>query len=66
MRTAEGIVFQVGATPGKTYRVEFTPELVPSNWMPLGPDVMATSTTLSVTNMIGPDPQRFYRVQQLD
>jgi hypothetical protein len=60
------IHLNVGATVGKTYRLEFKDDLNAANWSPLGADQVATSTTLPFTDEIGANPQRFYRVRQLD
>jgi hypothetical protein len=52
------------AIPGRTYRVQFTPDLNSVAWSDLPPDVLALTNTASKT-----DPQtnalRFYRVSLL-
>ncbi len=60
------IEFSVGTIPGKTYRVEYKASLGAQEWTPLGPDQVVNATTLSVTDNIGSNPQRFYRVVQVD
>jgi hypothetical protein len=71
MRTPGGdFEFTVGAIPGKTYRVEWAdalhviPALTP--WMQLGTNRLAIGSSLIVTDPIGTNGQRFYRVQQVD
>jgi autotransporter-associated beta strand protein len=49
------------AIAGVTYQVEFTTNLAPPNWQPLG-SVTATSTNASLLDNSGVAPQRFYRV----
>jgi Lamin Tail Domain/Carbohydrate binding domain/CotH kinase protein len=60
------ISFTVGTTPGKTYRVLYKNDLNDAMWTPLGADIVATGATLNITDSIGPQPQRFYQVVQLD
>jgi hypothetical protein len=53
--------------PGKTYRVLYADTLAtPINWQPLGPDQVATGTSLLIDDTIGAGTQRFYLVQQVD
>ena len=59
------VSFTVGTTAGKTYRVEYKMNLNDTNWQPLGPDRLATGSSLTVTDVIGTNPQRFYRVIEL-
>jgi hypothetical protein len=35
-------------------------------WTPLGADIVAAGATINVTDNIGAQPQRFYRVVQLN
>jgi hypothetical protein len=51
--------------PGKTYRVQFKPDLAATNWNNLIPDVLAIGTNASKTDVSGTN-QRFYRVMQVD
>ena len=60
------ISFTVLTTPGKTYRVEYKNALTDTMWIPLPPDHPALGTSLTINDAIGPQPQRFYRVVQLD
>jgi hypothetical protein len=54
--------------PGKTYRVSYTEHISPPPilWMPLGPDRVATGTSITIDDSIGENVQRFYKVDQLD
>ncbi len=60
------VTFTIGATAGKTYRVEYKDDLNQPNWQPLGADRLATGTSLVITDNTGANPQRLYRVLQLD
>jgi hypothetical protein len=60
------IVLSIGATVGKTYRVEYTDDLNAASWTQLGTDQVATATPLVIIDNPGNSPQRFYRVLQLD
>jgi hypothetical protein len=60
------IVLSFAATSGNTYRVLYVDSLTPPIvWLPLGPDRVATGATLTVTDSIGTQPQRYYRIQEL-
>ena len=50
---------------GQTYRVQYTTNVVDTNWTDLPPDVTATDTTASQTDSTLSDAQRFYRVMVL-
>ena len=60
------ISFTVGTTPGKTYRVEYKDDLNTVPWTTLPPDRLAAGSSLTINDTIGANPQRFYRVLQLD
>ena len=60
------VTFSIGATVGKTYRVEYKNDLSSANWLQLGVDQVATSTSLIITDNTGANLQRFYRVLQVD
>ncbi len=49
------------ATTGLVYQVQYKTNLLSTNWLNLGGPITATNTTLTTTNAIGPDRQRFYR-----
>ena len=54
--------FNWGAVSGQVYQIQFTTNLAPANWINLGGPVTATNGTMSVSDAIGANPQRFYRV----
>jgi hypothetical protein len=60
------IVLSIGATIGRTYRVEYKDDLNAANWTQLGTDQVAAATPLVIIDNLGGSPQRFYRVTQLD
>ncbi len=51
---------------GRNYRVEFKDALTDATWTPLGSAVLANSDTLTIPDNLGANPQRFYRIVQLD
>jgi hypothetical protein len=51
------------STPGLSYRVQYKTDLNSTNWNNVNPIVTATNITSSVTDNVGTDSQRFYRVQ---
>jgi hypothetical protein len=47
-----------------SYQVQYTPAVVPFNWMNLGAPITATNGVVSVQDVIDPNnPSRFYRVE---
>jgi hypothetical protein len=55
-----------GTIPGKTYRVEYKNNLNEPAWTPVGPNMVADSTSLTVVDDPGAQPQRFYRIVQVN
>ncbi len=49
------------ALAGGTYQLQYSTNLIQTNWMNLGPQLPATNATANASDFIGPDPQRFYR-----
>lgn len=49
------------AIPGRTYRVQFTPDLSTTNWSDLPPDVLAVTNMASKADL-PTNAQRFYRI----
>jgi hypothetical protein len=47
---------------GRTYRLEFKDNLPDQTWTQVAPDVMASSSITTATNLVGETMQRFYRV----
>jgi len=54
------------AIPGRTYQVAYKNALTDSSWQPLGPDIVAASSLLSITDSSPRPPQRFYQVTEMD
>ena len=55
--------FQWDATIGSTYQVQTATNLFSSNWTDLGSSFVASNSPVAVTNTIGTDAARFFRVQ---
>jgi hypothetical protein len=56
------VTFGMSALPGYSYQLQYETNLSQTNWINLGAAIAATNTTLSASNSIGPDLQRFYRM----
>ena len=54
--------FSWNAMTGLVYQVQFKTNLLSTNWINLGSPITATGPSITVTNTIGPDPRRFYRL----
>jgi hypothetical protein len=52
--------------PSKTYRVEYKDDLHAGTWQPLGSERTAAEASLTISDNIGAQPQRFYRIIILD
>jgi hypothetical protein len=52
--------------PGKTYRVDYKNSLSDPVWIQLAPPMVAGTTSLGATDTLGANPQRFYRIVQLN
>ncbi|MEI9864674.1 MAG: choice-of-anchor tandem repeat GloVer-containing protein [Limisphaerales bacterium] len=50
---------------GQNYQLQSNPDLTTTNWTDVNPPVTATDVTTSGTDTIGPEAQRFYRVELL-
>ena len=55
--------FSWSAVTGTVYQLQYKTNLLQPAWLDLGGAITAADVTLSVTNVIGPDPQRFYRLK---
>lgn len=60
------VTIQWSSFAGKTYRVEYKPDFSAANWLPMGSDVLATGSTSSITDNVGSNTRRFYRVRLMD
>ena len=56
------IEFTWGTTPGLTYQVQYKNSLAQPIWSNLGSAFTATNYLGTMSDSIGPDPQRFYRI----
>jgi uncharacterized repeat protein (TIGR03803 family) len=50
---------------GSTYQLQDKSDLNSANWVNLGSPIIATGSTLSATDSVAADPQRYYRVALL-
>lgn len=55
--------FTWGAIAQRKYHLQSTTNLATPNWIDLGSQITATSNSISTTNAVGPDEQRYYRVR---
>jgi len=64
-RTGNQLILGWETAPGQTYRVVYKNDLSDLTWTPLGNDLQATGSSLSVTNNLNDPlvPKRFYAVQ---
>jgi hypothetical protein len=62
VQTNNTIQFGWSAQAGLVYQVQYDTSLDPTGWINLGSPLTATSSTVSVTDTPGSDPQRFYRL----
>jgi subtilase family serine protease len=51
------------ALPGLPYQMQYKTNLLQGSWINLGSIVTATNTTMTIPDVIGTDPQRYYRIQ---
>ena len=54
------------AVSNHIYRVQYKNNLSDLVWTNLGADIAAMSNFATATDVIGPNPQRFYRVLRVD
>ena len=50
------------ALPGVRYQVQYKTNLTQTGWSNLSSVITATMNPMALSNNIGPDPRRFYRV----
>ena len=63
--TNNAINFTWNTLSGLVYQLQYRTNLLQTNWLNLGPVITATDVITTATNIIGPDPRRFYRLQLL-
>ncbi|MEY2407836.1 MAG: hypothetical protein QOF48_506, partial [Verrucomicrobiota bacterium] len=51
---------------GRSYRLYYKAHIDDATWLPLSAPVQATGANLTIDDNIGPSPQRFYKVFQVD
>jgi hypothetical protein len=61
IRGGQAIAITWPTVPGRTYQVQYSTNLAGTNWNVVS-NVTAIWPTATVSDPIGPDPQRFYRV----
>lgn len=55
--------FTWSAVSNQTYQLQSATNLVAPNWIDLGGPITATNNSVSTTDAVGSDQQRFYRVR---
>jgi len=61
-QTGSSISITWSAVPGQTYQIQYSANLSQLNWNSLISAVTATDPTITVSDSVGPDAQRFYRI----
>jgi subtilase family serine protease len=64
-KSTNAVTFTWNSLTSIMYQVQYKTNLLQTNWTNLGAVITATNFTVTATNSIGPDPQRFYRLQLL-
>jgi len=54
--------FSWSGAPGQSYQVQCATNLAPANWQNLGRLINGTNGTITFSDVVGLNPQRFYRV----
>jgi hypothetical protein len=62
IQTNNTLVLTWSTIPTLIYQVQFKSDLGDPTWLDLGSPITADSDTLTISDPIGPDPQRFYRI----
>jgi hypothetical protein len=62
--STNAVSFSWQTTPGANYQVQYTTDLASTNWISLGPPISASNSVSTAIDVLGTDPQRFYRVVQ--
>jgi len=61
--TSSVVTIAWNSVTGETYRIQFKTALTESDWIDLGSNMTAVTTTSFGTDVLGGDRQRFYRIQ---
>jgi hypothetical protein len=56
-------VFTLKAVSNQSYQLQSVTNLIAPNWIDLGCPITATNNSVSATDAVGADGQRFYRVR---
>ena len=61
-RANDRIEFTWSAAPGQRLQLQYSSDLISTNWANLGNAMTATNGTMSASDAFGPDTTRFYRI----
>lgn len=56
------LTFNWASALGVVYQPQYQTNLTQGNWLDLGPPLTGTGSNLTFVDLLGPDPQRFYRL----
>lgn len=65
-RDGNNISLTFDTIAGRTYQVQYKNNLNDAEWLPMNAPLVAAGSTLGITDTIGGEPQRFYRIVQKD
>lgn len=65
VRSGASLLLTWTSVAGRTYQLQSTTNLPPTNWVNLGGPVLATNVTTTASDVVGPDRRRLYRVALL-
>jgi hypothetical protein len=65
VRSNSSLQFSWNSVSGLVYQLQYSTNLSKNNWTNLGSAINATNSSASTSTPIGPDPQRFFRIQVL-
>jgi hypothetical protein len=60
--SAGAVLLSWGAQTGLVYQVQYRTNLMQTDWINLGSPVTATNNAATLSDPIGANPQRFYRI----
>jgi hypothetical protein len=61
-KSGGAVHFTWNTVAGLSYQIQFATNLIQPDWINLGSATVASGSTLSATDSVGPDAQRFYRI----
>jgi len=64
-QTNGAIVFTWSSRSGNVYQLQYSTDLSSTNWIDLGGPITAADISVSASDVVGTDSQRFYRVELL-